>query len=153
MGEYVLVLVDQKLVQIRIGACDCGTKNRARKRHLIDFGTKFDFAAEKTTHPGGQASSMDKAHVIWSQTEFGYFPTCPNKCSKREFNLVPIQPSRNANRFQNHINLVSFANRDSKTLIDNRTISCNTAECLAERFRRGKHVIQQTYHSKIKILG
>src|SRR6516225_635188 len=117
MGEYVLVLVDQKLVQIRIGACDCGTKNRARKRHLIDFGTKFDFAAEKTTHPGGQASSMDKAHVIWSQTEFGYFPTCPNKCSKREFNLVPIQPSRNANSLQNYINFSPFADRHSETFI------------------------------------
>src|SRR6516225_635796 len=153
MGEYVLVLVDQKLVQIRIGACDCGTKNRARKRHLIDFGTKFDFAAEKTTHPGGQASSMDKAHVIWSQTEFGYFPTCPNKCSKREFNLVPIQPSRNANSLQNYINFSPFADRHSETFIYNRTISCHTAERLTERFRRCHDVVQKTYHSKIKVLG
>src|SRR5262249_55615465 len=33
------------------------------------------------------------------------------------------------------------------------TISCHAAERLAERFRRGKDVVQQTYHSKIKILG
>src|SRR5215472_17683872 len=119
MSEYVLVLFDQKLVEIRIGTYHCGTKNRARKRHLIDFGTKFDIAAEKTTHLGGQASSMDKAHVICGQTTFGYFPACANKCSKRECNLVPIQTSRNANSFQNHINLVPFANRDSETFVDN----------------------------------
>src|SRR6516164_8740738 len=113
MSEYVLVLFDQKLVEIRIGTCDCGTKNRARKRHLIDVGTKFDIAAEKTTHLEGQVTSMDKTYVIWSQTEFGYFPACSNKCSKREFNLVPIQPSRNANSLQNHINFFPFANRYS----------------------------------------
>src|SRR5499427_6212744 len=101
MSEYVLVLFNQKLVEIRIGTCDCDLKNRARKRHLVDVGTKFDIAAEKTTHLGGQATSMDKADVICGQTTFGDFPTRSNKCSKREFNLVPIQTSRNANRFQN----------------------------------------------------
>src|SRR6516165_3330668 len=153
MREYVLVLFDQKPVEIRIRTYDCDIKNRTRKCHLIDVGTKFDITAEKTTHLGGQAASMDKAQVICSQTTFGYFPTRSNKCSNREFNLVPIQTSRNANRFQNQINFVPFANRHSKTFVDNGAISCHTAECLAERFRRGKHVVQQTYHSKIKILG
>src|SRR3974390_3913911 len=111
MSEYVLILSYQKLVQIRIGTYDRDIKNRTRKRHLVDVGTKFDIAAEKTTHLGGQATSMDKADVICSQTTFGYFPTRSNKCDKREFNLVPIQTSRNTKRFQNHINLVPFANR------------------------------------------
>src|SRR6516164_8248507 len=153
MSEYVLVLFNQKLVEIRIGTYDCDLKNRTRKRHLVDVGTEFDIAAEKTTHLGRQAASMDKAHVICGQTTFGYFSACSNKCSKREFNLVPIQTSRNANRFQNHINFSPFANRYSETFIDNGAISRHTAERLAERFRRGKHVVQKTYHSKIKILG
>src|SRR5215472_17574560 len=119
MSKYILVLFDQKPVEIRIGTCDCGTKNRARKRHLIDVGTKFDIAAEKTTHLEGQATSMDKAHVIGGRTTFSYFPTRSNKCNKREFNLVPIQTSRNANRIQNHINFFPFANRYSETFIDN----------------------------------
>src|SRR6516225_4234478 len=119
MSEYVLVLFVQKIVEIRIGTCDRDIKNRTRKRHLVDVSTEIDIAAEKTTHLGRQAASMDKAHVICDQTTFGYFPACSNKCSKREFNLVSIQTSRNANRFQNHINLVPFANRDSETFIDN----------------------------------
>src|SRR5215472_9775174 len=85
MREYVLVLFNQKLVEIRIGTYDSDLKNRTRKRHLVDVGTEFDIAAEKTTHLGGQAASMDKAHVICSQTAFGYFTACSNKCSKREF--------------------------------------------------------------------
>src|SRR5215469_10925665 len=104
MSEYVLVLFNQKLVEIRIGTYDSDLKNRTRKRHLVDVGTEFDIAAEKTTHLGGQATSMDKAHVICSQTTFGYFPARPNKSNKPEFNLVTIQTSRNANSFQNHIN-------------------------------------------------
>src|SRR6516225_3081163 len=119
MSEYILVLFNQKLVEIRIGTYDCDLKKRTRERHLVDVGAKFDIAAEKTTYLGGQAASMDKARVICSQTTFGYFPTCSNKCSKREFNLVPIQTSRNPNRFQNYINLVPFANRDPETFIDN----------------------------------
>src|SRR5215469_4383366 len=118
MSEYVLVLFNQKPVEIRIGTYDCDLENRTRKRHLVDVGTEFDVTTEKTTHLGGQAAPMDKAHVICSQTTFGYFPTCSNKCSKREFNLVSIQTSRNANRFQNYINLVPFANSDSETFID-----------------------------------
>ena len=113
MSEYVRVLFDQKLVELRIGTCDCDIKKRTRKRHLIDVGTKFDITAEKTTHLGGQVTSMDKAHVICSQTTFGYFPACSNKCTKREFNLVPIQTSRNANKLQNHINFSPFANRSA----------------------------------------
>src|SRR5215469_3267172 len=119
MSEYVLVLFDQKLVEVRIGTYDCDIKKRTRERHLVDVRTKFDIAAEKNTHLGGQATSMDKADVICSQTTFGYFPACSNKCSKREFNLVPIQTSRNSNRFQNHINFLTFANRYSETFIDN----------------------------------
>src|ERR1700751_939584 len=117
MGEYVLVLFDQQLVQIRISTCDRGTQNRARKRHLIDVGTKFDITAEENTHLGGQATSMDKAHLIRSQTTFGYFPACSNKCSKREFYLVPIQTSRNTNGLQNHINISPFEDRHSETFI------------------------------------
>src|SRR6516164_2426696 len=131
MSEYVLVLSYQKFVEIRIGTYNCDIKNRTRKRHLVDVGTKFDIAAEKTTHLGGQATSVDKAHVICSQTTFGYFPTRSNKCNKREFNLVPIQTSRNTNGFQNYINFFPFANRHSETFIDNRAISCRPAERLA----------------------
>src|SRR6516164_1641403 len=131
MSEHVLVLFDQKLVEIRIGTYDCDIKNRTRKGHPVDVSTKFDIAAEKTTHRGGQATSVGKAHVICSQTTFGYFPTRSNKCNKREFNLVSIQTSRNANRFQNYINFFPFANRDSETFIDNRAISCRPAERLA----------------------
>src|SRR6516225_6262561 len=98
MSEYVLVLLNQKLIEIRIGTYDCDLKNRTRKRHLVDVGTEFDIAAKKNTHLGGQAASMDKAHVISCQTTFGYFPTCSNKYCKREFNLMPIQTSWNANR-------------------------------------------------------
>src|SRR6516165_6528276 len=112
MSEYILVLFNQKLVEIRIGTYDCDLKKRTRERHPVDVGTKFDIAAEKTTYLGGQAASMDKAHVICSQTTFGYFPARSNKRNKPEFNLVPIQTSRNANRFQNHINFFPFANSD-----------------------------------------
>src|SRR5215469_6060609 len=119
MSKYILVLFDQKPVEIRIGTYDCDIKNRTRKCYLVDVGTKFDVAAKKTTHCGGQATSMDKAHVIGGRTTFSYFPTRSNKCNKREFNLVPIQTSRNANRFQNHINFFTFANRYSETFIDN----------------------------------
>src|SRR5215469_11203711 len=119
MGEYVLILFDQKLMQIGIGTCNCGVQNRARERHLIDVGTKFYFTAEKNAHLGGQATSMDKAHVICSQPKFGYFPARSNKRNRPEFNLVPIQTSRNANRLQNHINFIPFANRHSETFMDN----------------------------------
>src|SRR6516164_8007641 len=91
MSEYVLVLLDQKLVEIRIGTYDRDIKNRTRKRQQVDVGTEFDIAAEKTTHLGGQATSMDKADVICGQTTFGDFPTRSNKCNEPEFNLVPIQ--------------------------------------------------------------
>src|SRR6516165_10384594 len=67
MSEYVLVLSYQKFVEIRIGTYNCDIKNRTRKRHLVDVGTKFDIAAEKTTHLGGQATSAVKRRLVISR--------------------------------------------------------------------------------------
>jgi len=47
MSKYILVLFDQKPVEIRIGTYDCDIKNRTRKCYLVDVGTKFDVAAKK----------------------------------------------------------------------------------------------------------
>ena len=47
MSEYVLVLFNQKLVEIRIGTYNCDINKRTRERHLVDVRTKFDIAAEK----------------------------------------------------------------------------------------------------------
>ena len=117
MSEYVLVLFDQN-VEIRIGTYDCDIKNRTRKRHLIDVGIKFDITAEKIIHLGSSYVYGQSARHLHSN-DGGYFPACSNKCNKREFNLVPIQTPRNADRLQNYINFSPFANRHSETFIDN----------------------------------
>ena len=46
-----------------------------------------------------------------------------------------------------------MTNLPEQAINSDETISCRAAERLTQRFGRGKHVVQQTYHSKIKILG